>query len=328
MIIILFEDISDMILIRHLSQYPKFFQLIPLVFGAVSIFLTILIFTVPTVFEFDEQHEILSSSTIKAITGQPYRYVLLVSLGMLVPFSTDHVFAVPSLISSDILVRLESYLLPLLVIIMQGFNVYFLSQTTGSVGYFWGYYIGTYVQLIALYNAVLAIQANLAQKSLDVVFAIVLSSFTANLGILIKLFALVKQEDQSWLQGLWYSLFGIATMCNIYIARYWLQKYDLSQKTGLKNQPDIYAFCKILTLCCFLVAYNLEDIFDKGHHGDGLLLNDSDEHITAVQGLLIGFFFFISEISYRRTKDLARFSMVSNLLSIYCFYNFLFALNF
>ncbi len=225
--------------------------------------------------------------------------------------------AVPSLVNFDALVRLESYLLPLLVIIMQSFNIYFLSQSTGSVGYFWSYYIGTYVQVIALYNAVLAIQANLAQKSLDVVFAVVLSSFTANLGILIKLFALIKQEDHSWRQGLWYGLFGIATVCNIYIARYWLQRYDLSQKTGLKNQPDIYAFCKILTLCCFLVAYNMENLFDKLRHQDTMLLNDCDEHIATVQGLLIGFFFLISEISYRRTKDLARFSVVSFYVEIF-----------
>lgn len=299
-----------MVFLLHLTQNPKVFQLIPLLFGSIAVLLTILVFSVPAIVEFEDHQSILNSSTIKAITGQPYRYVLLVSLGMLVPFSTDHIFAIPSLLRFDVLFRLESYLLPLLVVIMQSFNIYFLSQTAETVNYFWTYYMGTYIQLIVLYNSVLAIQANLAQKSLDVIIAVAISSFTMNLGIVVKLFALVKQDDQSLQQISWFTLFGIATLSNLYIARYWLLKYNLSQKTGLKNQPDIYAFCKIVSLCAFLVAYNLEDIIDGKHHG-GTLLNDHDGHVAIVQGLLIGFFFLISEISYRRTKDLARFSVVS-----------------
>jgi len=290
---------------------PKYFQLVPLTIGCMAILVTIIIFSIPRIFNFDEQDVILSSSTIDALTGQSFRYILFMSLGMLIPFSTDHVFVLPSLLSFDILVRMESYMLPMLVIIMQSFNIYFLSQASGSIPYFWNYYMGTYIQFLVLYNAVLAIQANLAQKSMDVIIAIIISTVTTNIGIIIKICFLVQQVPYHDLQQYsWVILFGVATICNLYITRSWLLKYQVSQKTGLKNQPDIYAFCKILTLTCFLIAYNVEYLSDEDLGNRAQLLHNHGNHITTIQALLIGFFFLISEISYRRTKDMAKMSMV------------------
>lgn len=298
----------------NFQQSTKYFQFIPLLWGLITILIMVIIFSVNIM---KENYSIRSSNTMNAITSQSFISSLFVSLGLLVPFTADHLFVFSNLFHLDIFIRLESYLLPFLIVIMQGFNIYCLTQTsTPSEGYFWGYYMGTYIQFIILYNAILAIQAHLAQKNRDMIIAIVASSAFTNTGILVKLFALVRNDVQSPLRSsAWLACFTIATLSNLYLARAWLVKYRWAQKTGLHNQPDIYAFYKMCIIILFLIGFNMLDI--TTHMIENAFLNDTEMHVTILHCLLMACFFFISEISYRRTKDLAKFSLVSDLQRYY-----------
>jgi len=282
----------------------KYYQLIPLLFAIVTIAITIIAYFAVSVSPYN--FSIPTSTTMRSITSDEFRDTLFTACGVLIPLGIDHLLTVPALFSTDIFMRMESFLLPFLIVIIQSFNVYFITQTTPNNSYFWNYYMGINIQIVALSNSVLAIQAHLAQKSFDMVVAITLSSLFMNVGVLMAVFSSVQYQYENW-GRLWILFFALSILCNLYVAYRWMKKYRLSQKTGLKNQPDIYAFYKIVVLTLFLIAYIIINA-PKSRHAIG---GDDTYTIVGTTILVIIFFFFIFQISHQRTRDYAKFSIVS-----------------
>jgi len=286
----------------------KYYQIVPLVLGALSIGAVAAILTLLPWIHSISKSDIMNSITLDAITDHPFRYSLLISIGVLIPFGTDQIFTLLSHSYFDIFNRINSLLLPFLIVLIQGFNVYSIFQSQDA-NYFWIYHIGIYAQAIALCNVIFSVQLNLGQKIPTMVRTLIGSTIVTNLGMICKLLHAIFPTFV-WLNYLWWGLFFLALMCNLYVANLWYEKYKIASKTGLKNQPNVYGLGKIIVLIAFLIAFAAIDIFEY----DRSLYDYDTFEVVLLSSLMIGCFYLIGSMHYLRTRTIAKFSMVPSFL--------------
>jgi len=192
--------------------------------------------------------ELLASTTLQSICDYPFKYSLLISTGVLIPFMIDEVYGwINGLLPSSI----DSYLLPILVIIMQFFNIYWLSQGS-TVGHFWDFQMGVRIEVLVLYNIVLALQINLVHHSTTVLHALGISTILFNCGMICRIYSLGGNSPIA--SYCWVILWGMCWLCNLYVAYSWFNLYRTAKQQSLACLQHFYAFVMMLILVILYVV--------------------------------------------------------------------------
>jgi hypothetical protein len=235
---------------------------------------------------------------------------LYASIGLLAPYAVDHARTLNSSGAVNILItdQLPNTLLMIILVLMQAFNVYFVSASHESLN-IWNYYTGTYIQLVVLYNMIMVLQIKFAQKSWDLVVVLVLSSMLTSAGLLVKLCAAFSDDYVEW-KSSWFILFGLSMICNLYIAGNWLDEYWMAQKTGQQTQPSLLALLQIMTLVGFLTTYMVLDMSIPS--GDNIF-QISSEYIVGVQTIILSVYFAVQEIVNHGNKNMYKLSEVCSI---------------
>lgn len=249
--------------------------------------------------------EILSSTTLESLNNFPFKYSLLVSTGILIPFIVDEVYAwINGMLPSGI----DSYLLPILMVIMQFFNLYWISEGKTTC-LFWDFQMGVCIEVVVLYNIVLALQINLVHHSPEVIYTLIASTVLFNCGLICKVYSLSKWSPLSYV---WITLWCGSIVCNLYVAFSWFNLYLATKKLCLSYSQHFYAFVMIFILIIFLsinlILYLMKIAFTFD--------NMSDTGLVLQQTLLMCSFYGIIELNAILLKHQAHASMVSKLINI------------
>lgn len=247
-----------------------------------------------------------------ALLSASFDNALYASIGLLAPYAVDHVRTFNSSGAFNTLItdHLPNTLLMVILVLMQAFNVYFVSASRESLN-IWNYYTGTYIQLVVLYNMIMVLQIKFAHKSWDVVIVLLLSSMLTSSGLLVKLCAAFSDNYIEW-KSSWFILFGLSMICNLYVAGNWLDEYLVAQKTGQQTQPSLLALLQIMTLVGFLTTYMVLDMSIPA--GDNIF-QISSEYVVGVQTLILSGYFAVQEIVNHGNKNMYKLSEVSSVFA-------------
>lgn len=279
----------------------KYYQHLPLLLGAAGIVAVITIFLVASESSFMTEKEIIDSSTMKAISGEPLRQTLLISVGVLIPFIFDQVYAWLNGMNTT---GVETYLLPTLILIMQFFNIYTVSQGQ-TIAHYWTFHMGIRINVIAVCSVIFAVQISLVRHSIEVIYVIAVSTVLFDLSIVIKVLGFLLKS--SILGYVWVGLWVACILTNIYIAYAWYKQYIAAKKSGLPHLEYFYAFTMIVMLIFFLSANLICSLTGFAFALESM----NSTGVVTQQLILMCCFYGITEINSLVKKHQAQSSMVS-----------------
>lgn len=276
----------------------KFNQLIPLVLFSI----VVVILCIDSIRSGNKETDI-------SINGSVYVNILYLSTGILIPFVFDNVQSLDYVWNWELYrEHLEILLLPSIMTVMFAFNIYFLAvgEALLSSSHIWNYYTGTYIQLIFLYNFMMSMQMQYAQKAWDLRLSILCSSVLTTTAFLVKYFAAIYGHYRSWKPS-WFIFFGLSLLCNLYIAGNWWDKYWIAYKTGQARQSTATALLLIMSMVVFVFVYLVLDMCIPC--GDEAA-NISASYVSATHALLTLIFFVAYQILSQGTKSINKLSEV------------------
>lgn len=249
--------------------------------------------------------DILSSKTFEAITDYHYLYTLLISIGILVPFVNNFIFAL-IFSSGPSAYHIELCLLTALAVIFEAFSMYNVYAIRNpSTGYLWNYHLGLYIDILILSNIIYSLQINSAKNVPNCSRLMIISTVLSNISFLLRTVAIMTSFlIVSYIAQI---LFILSIICNIIVMYQWFQKFLYSRRCGLQTyHNDFFSFCEMGILTIFYI-FQLSLGAMQGFNLTGL----NYKFVTVFHMLLIVCFYGIVEIYFFRMKIVAESSVVS-----------------
>jgi hypothetical protein len=165
------------------------------------------------------------------------------------------------------------------------------------------------VQLFVVFTTFVCIQISQAAKYPKIQLAAVISGVLIDLGVTLKVATFMSTGLQ---QTIFYYLAATANiccvLCSIYIAHEWLQLHWETQKIDSKNFLHLYSFYKINLMSFGILLYGILDYLYLPNQYFLQYTSGSAIGVNVVITLMV---YGLIEIHYLRSRDLARFAVVS-----------------
>jgi len=247
--------------------------------------------------------EILNSSLYFAITSVPYRYSLLISIGLLLPLISQILFTL--FFSKSAVRRMDLYLLLSLVTILEALNIYSVySSHLETTSYFWNYFLCDTIQALAICNHVFSMQMFHAKNSNKILFILCLATLLTNSSFLFKIAGVISSMVGLFYVGVAVSIAGL--LCNIYVAYNWYTQYVFSKQRGLQSyQQDILVLGELLVL----IFFQMFDLILKSQQKS--ILTSSVKFVVTFNVLITLTFYGVVEFFFLRMQYFADSSTVS-----------------
>lgn len=262
-----------------------------------------MISTIVNSYAANDNHDIDESATFGALKSDGFHHSIYVSLGILIPIAVDHLLTLSTLWSPDMFIHIESYIMPLLIIVLQVCNIYLISAES-NLSYFWAYHNIINFELCILCNAIFVIQLYSLQKYSSTLTTCMCAMYLFNLCLVLKL--LISLYHVRWLIAIWAVFFFLLFVACFMIASDWYSSYQTVIKTGLQDQSSMYSLIEMLLLTALITLTQIYDVMVN----DQIIYHCSSNRVVAYNIIIITCFYFFSEIYVLKNKQMAKFSMV------------------
>lgn len=295
-----------------LSKYYKF---LPVGISIISILMIMGIFDTFARFHEVSIEDITSSKTFSSLESEAFDHSIYVSMGILIPLTVDHFLTFSTLWSPEVFTHVESYVLPLLIVIFQTFYIYFAAAVPGKT-YFWIYHGTLYYNICVLCNAIFVIQIHAIQNdATPKMLRYILTTMTLfNASLIVKL--LVTLYNIQPLFYIWIIILLAEFIGSCMILYEWFSRYQTAVRTGMKNHCFAFSFWEMFLITSFVLVIEIFDMITA----ENRIFDSSATRCVFYNMIIICCFFLLSELYILKNKHIAQQSLVSTLSALSCLF--------
>jgi hypothetical protein len=255
---------------------------------------------------------------MQSLRSDYFHHTVYYSIGVLTPLCIDHILTVWTMWSPDMVSHVETYIIPILILILQIFNIYFACAEQNK-NYFVAHLFFVRYQACVIFNSAFVIQINAIQTNEKKESSTNASSTTINTRILplviftmslfnisIILNLLCALYNLEWIMILWEISFIIEAIGSLFVLYYWWNKHQIATKTGLHNQSYIFSFFEMFLILSFVLILQIYDLMTH----NSIVLRSSVERVCAYNILILASVYALSEIYAMKNKKMGKFSVV------------------
>lgn len=283
----------------------KYYKFLPILICFITIIIFLGFFDTYARYGVKDPENIIDTKTYKSLSSGPFHVAIHVSIGVLIPLAIDHILTLYTLWTPKMFLHIESYIIPMLIISIQVFNVYFTSASI-DYHYYWIYHGTLYIEICVLCNTVFVLQFHSIPKdSPSMLTTMIMCAMTFfSLSLILKL--LISLYDILWIKLIWAVVLFFSIVCSCVVLYDWFSRYQSAVKTGLQDQSSIFSFWEMLLVTCFILLVEVYDVIT----GENKLSNSSTFRIVFYNILITTFIYLFSEIYVLKNKALGMLSMV------------------
>lgn len=278
-------------------------------------------------YEYNLPGDLTGSKTMRSLKSEKFQHSVYYSMGLLTPLCIDQIFTLWTMWSPDILLHVEAYILPVLIVILQVFSFIFAFMEVNRAYLITHLFFVRY-QACVMFNAafviqVSAVETNEKKESTNtsittvnnrILPILIFTMSLFNLSIILSL--LCAYYNREWLMILWEITIVSEGIGSCYILYYWWNKYQIATKTGLQNQSHFFSFLEMLLILVFLLVIEIYDLMTH----NSIVLHSSEKRVSAYNLLIVFCVYGLSEIYAMKSKRQAQFSVVRKVHSKFFYF--------